>query len=314
MPDIVTFGETMAVMVPTEKGALRYAHSLRLRMAGAESNTAIAISKLGHSAGWVSALGNDPLGEYVLSSIRGEGVDVSSVKIDDKHRTGLMIKELGHRDTSVYYYRDGSAASHFSENDLNLDYLKDARIIHLTGITPLLSNGCKMTCQTLLEYAKKNRKILSFDPNIRLKLWGDKDFGEMIRAFTFNADIVFIGLDEAKFLFGTNDVSQIVELLREKGVRYIAIKDGSRGAWCADRMETVHIPPEPCVSVDPIGAGDGFNGAFLCGVLEGRSLYECGKMGAIAGAMATETTGDVEGYPTEKQMSARLESKNKIYR
>lgn len=314
MPEIVTFGETMAVMAPTEKGALKYVSDFKLRMAGAESNTAIAIAKLGHSAGWISALGNDSLGEYVLSSIRGEGVDVSSVKIDSKHRTGLMIKELGHGETSVYYYRDGSAASHLGNADIDYDYLASARIIHLTGITPLLSHGCMLCCQAIAEYAKRNRKILSFDPNIRMKLWGDKDFGEMISAFTFNSDIVFIGLDEAKFLFGTKDISQIVELLREKGVHYIAIKDGSRGAWCADRMETVHIPPEHCASVDPIGAGDGFNGAFLCGVLEGRSLYECGRMGAIAGAMATETTGDIEGYPTDKQMRARLESKNEIYR
>ena len=314
MPQIVTFGETMAVIAPTEKGSLKYARSLGLRMAGAESNTAIAAVKLGHSAGWMSALGDDSLGDYVLSTVRGEGVDISAVKIDERHRTGIMLKEFGHGDTSVYYYRDGSAASHFDIKDIDFSYIDTARIIHLTGITPLLSHSCMLCCQAIAEYAKKNRKILSFDPNIRLKLWGDTDRGEMIRAFMYLADIVFIGLDEAKILFSTENVEDITHILHEKGVRYVTVKDGARGAWCSDGQRLLKIEPERCDPIDPVGAGDGFNGAFLCGVLEGKDIAECGRMGAIAGAMATETVGDTEGYPTKKQMSARLDKTKNIYR
>jgi 2-dehydro-3-deoxygluconokinase len=314
MLEIVTFGETMAVMAPREAGTLRYVTDFKLRIAGAESNTAIGLAKLGHTAGWISALGDDELGEYVLSSVRSEGVDVSGVKIDASHRTGLMIKRLSRGETAVYYYRDNSAASHLSPRDVPEDYLKDAKIIHMTGITPVLSDSCMKTTVAVADYAKKNGILLSFDPNIRRKLWGEKNYSADICKLMFASDIVLGGVDEFSMLLGSSDFNEIVTNLRAHGVKYIAIKDGSRGAWCADEKDLVHVPPEKCNPIDPVGAGDGFNAGFLAGILEGHDLATIGKMGAIAGAMATETQGDVEGYPTKSQMDSRLQNSEQIYR
>lgn len=314
MPEIITLGETMAVMVPGEAGPLKYADRFRLRMAGAESNTAVGIAKLGHSAGWISALGSDALGDYVLSAIRAEGVDVSGVKIDPEHRTGMMLKEFSAGETSVYYYRENSAASHYGAADLPLSLLADARIVHLTGITPVLSESCRQAAEYLKKHAKQMSKLLSFDPNVRKKLWRDTDHSGMLREFLFASDIALLGREEGTLLLGTEDPSEMIRILRGHGVRYIAVKDGGNGAWCADAAETVRIPPEKCRPVDPVGAGDGFNAAFLCGILEGRDIKTCGRMGAIAGAMATETAGDIEGYPTRAQMAARLTDTQTVYR
>ncbi len=296
----------MAVMVPGEAGPLKYADRFRLRMAGAESNTAVGVAKLGHTAGWISALGADALGDYVLSAIRAEGVDVSGVKTDPDHRTGMMLKEFSAGETSVYYYRENSAASHYGAADLPLALLEDAKIVHLTGITPVLSESCRRAAEYLKDYAKRTGKLLSFDPNIRKKLWRDTDHSGMLREFLFAADIALLGREEGALLLGTEDPSEMIRLLREHGVRYIAVKDGADGAFCANEKETFRIPPEKCRPVDPVGAGDGFNAAFLCGILEGQDVQTCGRMGAIAGAMATETAGDIEGYPTRAQMTARL--------
>lgn len=304
----------MAVMVPREPGPLKYSPDFRLRMAGAESNTAIGLAKLGHTAGWISALGNDGLGDYVLSAVRAEGVDVSEVKIDEKHRTGMMVKQPSQTETAVYYYRDNSAASHYSSEDIPYDYVMSARIVHLTGITPILSDSCLDASLKLMEFARSKGKLISFDPNVRRKLWGTRDFSELIRKMLFSSDIALIGLDEAKLLLGTDNPETIIKVLREKGVRYIAIKDGSRGAICADANKCVHILPEKCKPIDPVGAGDGFNAAFIAGILEGRGIEFAGKMGAIAGAMATETLGDIEGYPSRSVMEARLNFKEEIYR
>lgn len=314
MPEFVTFGETMAVFAPCEAVPLRYCSDYKLRIAGAESNTAISLAKLGHSTGWISRLGDDELGAYVLNSIRAEGVDTSSVITDENHRTGLMVKQLSAGETSVFYYRENSAASHFSKEDINFDAIKSAKIIHLTGITPVLGDSCMEACEEIVRFANENNIMLSFDPNIRLRLWGNTDYTEKIASFMYSSSIVLLGLDEAKRLTGTDKPVEIVNNLRQKGVRYIAIKNGSDGAWCADDTELIHIGAESCRCVDPVGAGDGFNAGFISGILRGKPLEICGKMGAIAGAMATENTGDIEGYPTLSQMNTRLNKTDVIYR
>lgn len=306
MPEVITFGETMAVVTPKERGRLREVDSFSLTIAGAESNTAIGLSRLGHSVGWISSLGDDELGRLIKEKINIEGVDTSTVKIDQKHRTGLMFKEFNGDETTVYYYRENSAASHYQPDMLPWEYISDAKIIHLTGITPLLSEGGYETVKSLYEYAKKSGKIISFDPNLRPKLWGDSDPREMIRELLFSSDIALIGINEAKLLFGISEPEKIIKQISNRGVNYIALKDGARGAWCYHGGETVFIPPYPCNPVDPVGAGDGFGAGFLAGILEGKTILECGKMGGVVGAMATETTGDVDGYPTREKLNERL--------
>lgn len=314
MPELVTMGETMAVFVPDSAGPLRYAPGFRLRMAGAESNVAVGLCKLGHSAGWISGLGKDELGQYVLNSIRAEGVDTSCVKWDGAHPTGLMIKQLSAGETSVFYYRKGSAASHYGPEDLPLDYLADAKIIHLSGITPALSESCLAAVERMAEFANEKDILLSFDPNIRKKLWVSRDFVPLMKKLLFSCQIALLGLDEAEMILGIREPEEIVRILTENGVQYIAIKDGGNGAWCAQNGQLLHIPPEPCRCIDPIGAGDGFNAGFLAGILEGRDLAQCGKMGAVAGAMATETLGDIDGYPSKEQMEAKLNHGGIVYR
>ena len=113
MPQIVTVGETMAAFTPGSTGFLRYVKNYEMRIAGAESNLAIGVSKLGHSAGWISCLGKDEFGEFVQNSIRAEGVDTSRVVFDPEYRTGIMFKQVRNAsETSVFYYRENSAASH----------------------------------------------------------------------------------------------------------------------------------------------------------------------------------------------------------
>ena len=307
MAEIVTFGETMAVMVPGEKGRLSSVGSFGLQIAGAESNTATGIARLGHSASWISAVGDDELGRYLIESIKKEGVDTSLVKTDTEHRTGLMIKEFIGESTTVYYYRENSAASRMSAQSIPFDKIKDAKIIHLTGITPVLSDSCRDAVKALFDWAKREGKLISFDPNIRRKIWHGEDFTPMLREMLEASDIALLGLSEAREIYGIDDAKEVARLLIDAGVSYVAVKDGGNGAFCASREESVFLPPEKCNFVDSVGAGDGFNAGFLCGILEGRSLRDSGRMGAIVGAMATETVGDVNGYPTREILNKRME-------
>ena len=306
MAELITLGETMAVIAPSEEGSLSDVSSFSLKIAGAESNTAVGACRLGRTAAWISALGEDELGNFVLDSIAEEGVDVSFVKRDSKHRTGLMIKEIVEDKTSVYYYRENSAASHMSISDIDLEKLSDAKIIHLTGITPVLSRSCREAVAEIMRWAMENGKLISFDPNIRRKIWGEVDYVPLICQMLEVSDIALLGLSEAKELYGTDEISKISSILLEAGVKCVVIKDGANGAYAISQSEFVFVPPFECNPVDSVGAGDGFNAGFLAGILEGRSLAQSARMGALVGAMATESVGDVNGYPTREIVRERL--------
>ena len=138
--------------------------------------------------------------------------------------------------------------------------------------------------------------------------------GDYTEVYT-ESEIVLLALDEADALFGLPDPDAIFDLLFRDGcAQYVAIKDGGNGAWAADKTTREKLPPYPCKPIEPIGAGDGFNAGFLAGILQGRDVVTAGRMGAICGALATQTPGDVEGYPDAAQMEAALTGAAMTYR
>ena len=199
--------------------------------------------------------------------------------------------------------------------DLSPDLFAGVQIVHLSGITPVLSQSCRETTLAAVRLAKQNGAMVSFDPNIRRKLWKDTDYAPLIRSITLDSEIVLLGLDEAQALFGIREPDAIFDTLFGQGrAKYTAIKDGGNGAWVADAGHREKLPPFPCKPVEPIGAGDGFNAGFLAGILQGRDVITAGRMGAICGALATQTPGDVEGYPDTAQMEAALTGGSVTYR
>lgn len=314
MAQVVTIGESMVLFSPESSGPLRYVGHFTKRVAGSESNVAIGLSKLGHSAQWISRLGHDEFGYFVRNIIRGEGVDTTFVTFDPLHPTGLMFKEtMFQQESKVLYYRNGSAASFLTPEDIPEEAIASAEILHISGITPTLNKNCIYAIEHALALAKKHNIKISFDPNIRLKLWGERDYTEYMLQIMKKSDILLLGLDEAERLLGSTDPDQILETLLEFGASHVALKDGRRGAWIGAGQH-YRIPPLPCQCLDPIGAGDAFAAAFLAGILEEKSPEHCGYMGAAAGAMATQTTGDIEGYSSREQLDAILTGILPVYR
>src|ERR687893_71174 len=163
--EVTTAGETMLLGTPTQPGRLRHAPSLELKIGGAESNLAIALSRLGISAGWVSCLGDDEPGQLVLDRIRGEGVDVSQARSLEEYPTGLYLRERLATGGQVYYYRWGSAASTMGPDAFDPGYLEGARFLHLTGITPALSADCRAFTLWAAHEARESGTHVSFDVN-----------------------------------------------------------------------------------------------------------------------------------------------------
>lgn len=316
MSEVITLGETMVMFSPDQNGPLRYVQRFQKRIAGSESNVAIGLVRLGHPTAWISRIGNDEFGEFLLREIRGEGVDVSMVKIDPEAPTGLMFKEVHPGgETRVTYYRKGSAASRLSTADLDHSYFQTARLLHLTGITPALSKSCLDVIYEAIRLARHYGLTISFDPNIRRKLWTDKDAKEIIGGLLSQVDIIFPGLDEAQLLLGPEDPENLLEKFLKLGIHTVALKCGLDGTWVASNEAKHWIPifkVNQCT--DPIGAGDAFAAGFLAGFLENRTLKECGLLANAMGAMAVTTSGDFEGLPTRSQLEAYISNQEQIYR
>lgn len=309
MPELIALGETMAAFASPQRGRLRYQRDFTMRMAGAESNTAIGVRKLGHSAGFITSLGEDEFGDFILGSLQAEGVDTSRMLRDPDRRTGIMFKETsGSGTTKVFYYREGSAASAMTPGCLDADYLSGARLLHLSGITPVLSESCRQTVTAAIATAHAAGVKVSFDPNIRKRLWKEQDYRGCIRGLCAQADVVLLGIEEAALLYDCTDPAAIAKCIFGDGrTELVAVKDGANGAWCFTSSQSVFVPPFPCQCVDPVGAGDAFNAGLLCGLLEDLPLEQSARMAGLAGAMATEGLGDTESLPLRCELDGILQ-------
>ena len=299
MLDVVTFGESMILLAATRPGRLRDADHFARYVAGAESNTAIGLARLGHRAGWVSRVGADEFGACVRAAIRGEGVDVSAVVEDAEAPTGVFFKERRRAgQTQVTYYRASSAASRLTPDDLAPNYLAQARYLHLTGITPALSASCRQATRHALDIAEEAGVPVSFDPNVRLKLWPEEEARRVLGAMLPRMRVVLAGKDEAALLTGEADPEAAARAIAALGPSQVVVKLGAQGALAFEDGCLVH---EPAVEVDAhetVGAGDAFNAGFLSGQLRGWDLERSLRLGNLLGARATGTPGDVEGLPT----------------
>ncbi|MDP4269993.1 MAG: sugar kinase [Bacteroidota bacterium] len=304
--EVITFGESMVLFSPGDKGPLRHIHNFTKSIAGAESNVAIALARLGHKVGWFSKVGHDEFGRYIQFMVRGEGVDVSRVIEDPEHQTGLLFKELfEHVNPNVYYYRKNSAASFMSPADLDKEYIQSAKILHLTGITPAISQSARETIFEAIRIAKAAGVKVSFDPNIRLKLWTAEEARKTILEICKETDILFPGIDESDLLLGTTDVPEILKAFHGMGIGEIALKLGKKGCMVSDGTVGQFVPGYVVDKIeDSVGAGDGFAAGYLSSRLKGCNIQEAGDYANGVGAMATLVRGDSEGFPTYEQLLA----------
>ncbi|RII34514.1 sugar kinase [Clostridium chromiireducens] len=315
--DVLTFGESMVVFSPNNNGPIRHVHTFTKSLGGAESNVATAIAKLNHSVGWFSKVSDDEFGRFVINAIKAEGVDTSRVVVDKNRNTGILFKERYQRSNpNVYYYRKDSAASSLSPEDLDEGYIKQTKILHLTGITPALSESCRKTVYRAIEIAKENNILVSFDPNIRLKLWPVEEATKVLVDIACRADIVMPGLDEAEILLGLTDKDEVADYFLSKEAKIVAIKLGAEGCYIKDRKEGVKVHGYNVSDLiqDTAGAGDGFAAGFLAGYLEKLPLNEIGQYANGVGAMATLVQGDMEGYPYFDQLMEFIGKKQGIER
>ena len=305
--DVITIGEAMAMFVATETGDLAEVEHFMKRVAGAELNVATGLARLGLKVGWVSRVGKDSFGRFVLHSLAKEGIDARGVSEDSRYATGFQMKSKVENGTDpiVEYFRKGSAASHLSPEDFRAEYFTSARHLHLSGVAAALSESSYALLEQAATTMKAQGKTISFDPNLRPVLWkSEAEMVEKLNQLAFQADWVLPGIKEGMILTGQRTPEGIADFYLTRGVQAVIIKTGGDGAWfktAAGEQGAVAAIKVDNV-VDTVGAGDGFAVGVISALLEGRTLQQAIRRGNKIGSLAIQVQGDSEGLPTREAL------------
>jgi 2-dehydro-3-deoxygluconokinase len=317
MNDVITIGDAMITFNPSSTGPMRYVSSFERKVGGAELNFAIGCSRLGLKTGWVSCLGNDEFGRYIYNFVRGEGIDVGHVNLVDGYPTSLNFKEIMEDGSGrTFYYRSNSPTTELTVATLDENYIKDAKVLHITGVFPAVDQKKNVNLiKHAISLAKKHGLLVSFDPNIRLKLWSKEEAKIALTGYLPYVDIFLTGIEEAEFLLGTSDPTEIIEKCKSLGISHVAIKqgeNGSTGYHDGERVETAAIPVKKVV--DTVGAGDGFDCGFIYGVLNNWNLEKTLRFANTIGSMVVSVSGDNEGLPYYEDILIQMGEKDFIER
>jgi 2-dehydro-3-deoxygluconokinase len=298
-------GETMGLLAADELGPLRNGHRMVLGVAGAEGNVAVGVSRLGRRAAWISRVGADPIGRLVLRELRGEGVDVSYAKVDPEAPNGYMLKVRRTAATSeIIYSRRGSAASRLCADDVPSELVRTARVLHLTGITPALSQSARSAVFHALNMAKSFNVAVSLDVNHRSALWSDAEASSVLRELVSGCNLLFASENEAALIVGNLEPADAARALRDLGPSHVVIKRGELGYVAIVNGELFSEPAVPVPVVDPVGAGDAFVAGYLASWLEGMPTAMALQTANLAGAFVVAVPGDWEGMPSRAELSA----------
>ncbi|GAA2226792.1 sugar kinase [Herbiconiux moechotypicola] len=304
---VLTLGETLGSF--RSHGRITAGTEFGLAVAGAESNVAIALARLGHPVAWGGRVGDDPVGRLVLTTLRGEGVDVTGAIVDQTAPTATMVVEDRHPlPPSVTYYRAGSAGSRL-DADLAARAVAGAqpRVLHLSGITPALSAQAAAAVSVAIDAARQVRgAAVCFDVNYRARLWNRADAARALTPVAVSADIVVASADELPLVAEGSSTEERAAALREAGVSTVVVKHGKRGAESFGPDGHVECPAHPVTEVDSIGAGDAFVGGYLSALLDGLDEAARLRRGAALGALAVTGRGDWERLPSRAELAVFL--------
>lgn len=302
---LLLVGEPMGLFIAQEEASLEDVAHYSAAVAGAEFNVAVGLSRLGHSVGYMTKLGNDPFGHRIVKTMKQNRIGTSLITYSDDRSTGFMLKgKTSHGDPETFYFRKNSAVSTISVEDVEKVDLSEYGYLHMTGILPSLSKTTQEAAHHLMKRAKEAGLTIFFDPNLRPSLWPDTS--TMVRELNRLAelaDYVLPGCKEGKILCGTDDPKAITEFYLARGAKAVIVKTGPKGAYAATKEGGFQSPAYPAEKiVDTVGAGDGFAAGVISAVMENLPLEEAVRRGNAIGTIQVMSVGDNEGLPTREKL------------
>ena len=262
---------------------------------GDSSNMIIAAARSGARAAYVTRIGDDEFGRLFLELWRREGVDTSGVIVDREAPTAAYFVTHGAQGHVFSYLRAGSAASRLRPADL--PDLKGAAVVHASGISMAISPSATDTVLAAFEAGRAAGARISFDSNLRLKLWPLARARALIGAAAGMADYFFPSIEDARQLSGMESPEENLDWARRLGAKTVFLKLGAEGVLVSDGAKHERIAGLKVKSVDATGAGDCFCGAALARLAAGDSIWEAARYANAAAALATTGFGAVDPLP-----------------
>jgi 2-dehydro-3-deoxygluconokinase len=301
MNGLVTLGELLGQVGADREGPPRPGAQAALSVCGAEATVAIGVRRLGVPAAYIGRTGDDTFGRMGLEVLRGEGVDVHHLALDPSAPTGVLLRTRRTADRSVVeYVRAGSAGSRLGPEDVDPELIAAAGVLHVTGITPALSDTAAAAVDRACDLAGRSGVPISFDVNHRARLWTGRSARAALLPLARRADIVFGGPHELALLLDAPPDTTPQLLLSElaaQGPREVVVSLGADGAAGLCEGELATAAAHRVTSVDVVGAGDAFVAGYLAARLQGLDQVARLRMGCTLGAFAVGTRGDWEGLP-----------------
>jgi 2-dehydro-3-deoxygluconokinase len=313
-PDVVTLGEALVLVRPSDATPILSATDFVLSAVGAESNVAIGLARLGHEVAFFGRVGDDACGERIRRALRAEGVDCSHLSVDGSAPTGILVRDVpGPRGGAVDYHRTGSAGSRLSPGDVDRKSLAGARWLHITGLTCALSDEAAAAVWHAVEIARESGTKVCLDPNLRLRLRPAEAWRELVRPLFPFVDVVVTGPDELLSVCDSDDVADAVEELHRLGVPLVVVRSGTDATLISQLgdggiAETCMIPVRPVDAVDVVGAGDAFAAGLISGLLDDLPVVDAIARAHEVARLSVLSAGDVEGLPTRRELFRAAES------
>lgn len=275
---------------------------------GDTSNFAVAAARQGARVGYVTRVGRDTFGERFMALWQREGIDVAGVQHDPAAATGIYFishDEAGHH---FSYYRAGSAASRMRPDDLPQRAIEAARVLHVSGISQAISTSACDAVFAALTMARDANRLVSYDPNVRLKLWPAARARAIVLETVALADYCLPSLEDAVTLLGDDSPDALADAFLARGARCVALKLGPEGVLVATAEERHRVAGVRVDSVDATGAGDTFDGAFITELLRGARLEDAARYANAAAALSTRGYGAVDPIPARTEVERYLSS------
>ena len=302
-PAIIALGEPMAEFAAEQRGRLAEARTFRRGFGGDTANFIIAAARMGARCGYVTRLGGDEFGRAFLALWAQEGVDTRSVIVEPEGATAVYFisrRDGGHDFT---YYRRDSAASRLRPDDLDEAYLAGAKVLHTSGITQAISESARAAVEEALRIVGGAGGTISYDANVRPRLWPVETARPAIERIFGRAQLVFLSEEDAAHLYPDSPPQAVVDRVLGFGPRVVVLKRGARGCLVATAEGERHALVAWAVDVvDATGAGDAFAGAFVAAWLGGARVEDAAQFANASGALTTTGLGAVEPIPTRAQV------------
>jgi 2-dehydro-3-deoxygluconokinase len=269
---------------------------------------------MGRRAAWAGALPASPLGRFLANHLRVAGVNLDGVAWSETGRMGTYYVEFSAppRATQVIYDRADSCAARLTPAEVNWEVLLDTRLLHLTGITPPLSTGCRAIVEEAVQRAREQAIPISFDVNYRQKLWSEQAAAEFILPLVQGIDLFFCGRHDARRVMGVSgEPETVVQQLAEiTHARLVVMSLAEQGVIAYDGSQLYHELAKPVVILDRPGAGDGLAAGVIHGWLDG-DLRRGLRTGVVLAALALSQHGDMI-VTTPEEVASLMETSDTV--